>query len=185
MQPALVRNYDELVEAMRARASELSLTGEQIDAIAGLCDRYVVELSAPGRPRVFGPVSFDTILGALGLQILVNWRRAFEERGYSYGWGRQVVRCSGGALVGGGPPEPFRAPVNEADLHKHYDCTVSLPAPKEARKTAQLLAEPIAVSAQCTPHDSKRGRLPVAREFLKVSTWGTTTFSAKVGLGET
>ena len=46
---------------------------------------------------------------------------------------------------------------------------------------AQLLAEPIAVSAQCTPHDSQRGRLPLAREFLKVSaatTWGRRPLSA-------
>src|ERR1700730_17472774 len=52
----------------------------------------------------------------------------------------------------------------------------------------QLRAETRAESAQCPLHDAKRGRLLLAREFLKVSaatTWGRRRLSAKVGLAET
>jgi hypothetical protein len=39
-------NYDELINALRLRAAELKLSGEQIDRVSGLADRYAQE--APG-----------------------------------------------------------------------------------------------------------------------------------------
>ena len=37
----------------------------------GWPDRYLSKLLAPGRPRIMGVMSFDALLGGLGLQVLI------------------------------------------------------------------------------------------------------------------
>jgi hypothetical protein len=64
-------DYTGLVAALRRRCDELNVTFEQVDEVAGFCDRYTSKLLAPSaRPiRKFGHVSLGVLLGALGLKL--------------------------------------------------------------------------------------------------------------------
>lgn len=77
---ATVREYVDLVEALRARRDALQITHETIDAVSGLAAGYTGKLLAPPtgptdamRPskRHLGPLSFGPMLAALGLKLLV------------------------------------------------------------------------------------------------------------------
>ena len=57
-----------------------------------------------------------------------------------------------------------RVPVSRRDGRAQRLTRAAITCKGPVCAPAQLLAEPIAVSAQCTPHDSQRGRLPLARE---------------------
>jgi hypothetical protein len=71
--------YAGLIGAIRARINELGITFSTVDQIAGWCDSYSTKLLAPPaksshRPaaRTLGPMSFGTLLGAVGLKLLVT-----------------------------------------------------------------------------------------------------------------
>lgn len=68
---ATVSNYDELIAALRARADELGVTRETLDAVSGMQTGYCSKLLAPVPIRALGPTSLGPMLGALGLAILV------------------------------------------------------------------------------------------------------------------
>jgi hypothetical protein len=67
---AVVREYGELVEALRRRCAELEIPFEVADEVAGLPDRYVSKLLSPTPIRSLGRISWN-VLAALGLQIIV------------------------------------------------------------------------------------------------------------------
>jgi hypothetical protein len=67
---AEITDYDSLIQALRARANELSISRETIDNLAGLPDRYANKvLSTGGRKRI-GMQSLGLLLGALGLKLI-------------------------------------------------------------------------------------------------------------------
>jgi len=66
-----IRSMPELIDALRARAHELQLTHQTIDSVAGLQDGYTSKLLAPKAIKNLGPVSFEAMLGALGLAVVV------------------------------------------------------------------------------------------------------------------
>lgn len=66
-----IRSMPELIEALRSRAAELQLTHETIDNVAGLQGGYTSKLFAPKPIKNLGPISFSSILGALGLAVVV------------------------------------------------------------------------------------------------------------------
>jgi hypothetical protein len=68
---ATVTDYADLVGALRQRCDQLNVTFEQVDEVAGFCDRYTSKLLCPSaRPlRKFGHVSLGVLLGALGLKL--------------------------------------------------------------------------------------------------------------------
>lgn len=68
---AVVRNYQEFMDALRARADELGMTRLDIDDRAGLQDGYASKLLAPVPIKSVGPVSLGPVLGAMGLMIVV------------------------------------------------------------------------------------------------------------------
>lgn len=70
-QIATIRDYAELIAALRARAKELELSRQAIDAISGLADGYAGKLFAPVPIKGLGPISLGPILGALGLFIVL------------------------------------------------------------------------------------------------------------------
>jgi hypothetical protein len=72
--PALtspIRSMPELIEALRCRARELQLTHETIDSVAGLQSGYTSKLLAPKPIKNLGPMSFESLLGALGVAVVV------------------------------------------------------------------------------------------------------------------
>jgi hypothetical protein len=68
---ATVTDYDEMIDALRARMAELGVTNETIGAIAGLAGGYVGKLLAPSRIKKLGVMSFGVMLQSLGLKLLV------------------------------------------------------------------------------------------------------------------
>jgi hypothetical protein len=68
---APIRSMPELLNALRARRDELELTHETIDAISGLQPGYTSKLLAPKPIKNLGPLSFESLLGALGIGIVV------------------------------------------------------------------------------------------------------------------
>lgn len=66
-----IRSMPELIAALRDRAHELQLTHQTIDSVAGLQDGYTSKLLAPTPIKNLGPVSFEAMLGALGLAVVV------------------------------------------------------------------------------------------------------------------
>jgi hypothetical protein len=66
-----IRSMPELLQAFRNRRDELNISHETIDTIAGLQSGYASKLLAPKPIKNLGPMSFESILGALGLAIVV------------------------------------------------------------------------------------------------------------------
>jgi len=66
-----IRSMDELIAALRARLVELQLTHSTVDGIAGLQDGYTSKLLAPKPIKNLGPISFQALLGALGVAVVV------------------------------------------------------------------------------------------------------------------
>jgi hypothetical protein len=70
-QIATVRDYAQLHAALRARAEELRLSRETIDAISGLQSGYSGKLLAPVPIKGLGPATLGPILGAMGVFIVL------------------------------------------------------------------------------------------------------------------
>lgn len=68
---APIRSMPELIQALRDRARELELTHETIDSVAGLQSGYASKLLAPKPIKNLGPMSFESLLGALGVAVVV------------------------------------------------------------------------------------------------------------------
>jgi hypothetical protein len=64
----VAENYLGFISALRARVAELGISYSTIDQIAGWTDTYATKLLAEEPARFIGPMSFDAILGALGLK---------------------------------------------------------------------------------------------------------------------
>jgi hypothetical protein len=75
-----IRSMPELIEALRNRARELQLTHETIDNVAGLQSGYTSKLLAPKPIKNLGPMSFESILGALGVAVVVVTDQAAIDR---------------------------------------------------------------------------------------------------------
>jgi hypothetical protein len=52
-------DYDELINGLRARAAELNLSGETIDAVSGLASRYSAKLLARTRSADWAQLLLD------------------------------------------------------------------------------------------------------------------------------
>lgn len=69
---AIVRDYPALRRALVARRHELGMSQLEVDHRAGLCDAYTGKLEIG--TRCFGDMSLAAILGALGLEIVIQPR---------------------------------------------------------------------------------------------------------------
>jgi hypothetical protein len=66
---AVIRSYDQLVDAIRARVTQLQVSYETVTEVSGLPDRHINKLLC-GLKR-FGPVSLGLTLSALGMAIVL------------------------------------------------------------------------------------------------------------------
>src|SRR6516165_3745123 len=73
-------DYDELINALRLRATELNLSGEQVDLVSGLPARYTQKLLGPNPIRRLGAISLGPFLGALAVRGLLVEDKAGVER---------------------------------------------------------------------------------------------------------
>jgi hypothetical protein len=69
--PIEVRDYAQLIRAIRSWIAELGTAGETIDDVAGLPLRYTMKLLAPVPVKGIGRTSLGPLLGALGLKLVV------------------------------------------------------------------------------------------------------------------
>ena len=73
-------DYNELINALRLRAAELNLSGEQCDSLSGLPARYAQKLLGPQQIRRLGAISLGPFLGALAVRgVLVEDKAAVEK----------------------------------------------------------------------------------------------------------
>jgi hypothetical protein len=73
-------NYDEMIAALRARAAELNLSGQSIDSLSGLAERYAAKLLGPAQVRRLGATSLGPFFGALGVRgVLVEDKAAIAK----------------------------------------------------------------------------------------------------------
>lgn len=70
-QLATVHDYDGLVAAFRARASELNVSRLTIDEVSGLQSGYASKLLATPPIKTVGAASLGPILGALGMAMVL------------------------------------------------------------------------------------------------------------------
>jgi hypothetical protein len=73
-------DYDELINALRARAAELNLSGEAIDTVSGLTSRYSQKLLGPHQVRRLGATSLGPFFGALAVRALLIEDKAAAAR---------------------------------------------------------------------------------------------------------
>lgn len=71
MTAKVITSMPELVAAIRARRDELNLSHEAIDAIAGFQSGYTSKLLSPNPIRNIGYMSLGSLLGALGVALVV------------------------------------------------------------------------------------------------------------------
>ena len=67
---AIVRTTDDLRQLFRQRVAYLGISLETLDAVAGLPVRYSSKLLALEPTKHMGPISFEALLGALGLMLV-------------------------------------------------------------------------------------------------------------------
>jgi hypothetical protein len=80
MTERLIRNIDDLVEAIRARRDDLDLSHELIDHLAGFQAGYTSKLLAPNPMKGLGRMSMPALLGALGVGLTLVEDPAQVER---------------------------------------------------------------------------------------------------------
>jgi hypothetical protein len=68
----VVRDYPSLRKALDARRRELGWTMLELDHRSGLQDGYSAKLLGPNGSRHFGKMSFEVMLAALGVEIVVR-----------------------------------------------------------------------------------------------------------------
>ncbi len=66
-----VRSYSALIAAFRARADEMEITRETVDAAGGLPSGYTGKLLGAAHVKYLGPMSLGAILGILQLKLIV------------------------------------------------------------------------------------------------------------------
>jgi hypothetical protein len=69
---AVVRDYHELLDCLRARVAELNVSGEILDEVAGLPLRYAAKILSPRPVKTLSRVSFGPTLQVLGLRLQVE-----------------------------------------------------------------------------------------------------------------
>lgn len=68
---AAVSDYDGLLSALRARVVELNITHANLDDVSGIQSGYASKLLANPPIKTLGLMSLGSVLGALGLKLLV------------------------------------------------------------------------------------------------------------------
>lgn len=67
-EPIVIRCYDDLIDAMRARVAEIGITMEMLDELTGLQSGYCAKLLGPARIKTLGVLSFNLLMEAMALQ---------------------------------------------------------------------------------------------------------------------
>jgi hypothetical protein len=96
-QLATIRDYSDLVAALRARANALDVSRGTIDEVAGLPSGYAGKLLALVPSKTLGRVSLGPVLGALGVMLVLVEDAAALDRVRDRLVKRRWQRTGGGA----------------------------------------------------------------------------------------
>lgn len=77
---AVIREYEELRQALCARRDQLNVTHGTLDELSGLQAGYVSKVLAPKPIKHLGPTSLGPLMGALGVTLLMVEDTAQMER---------------------------------------------------------------------------------------------------------
>jgi hypothetical protein len=77
---AVCRTYRAIQAQLRARADEVGVSREALAELAGLPSGYPATLLAPHGAKRLGPISWDVMLPALGLAVVIVEDPAAVER---------------------------------------------------------------------------------------------------------
>jgi hypothetical protein len=69
---AICHDFNQLLEAIRARRDALLITHHTIDALSGLPDGYTSKLLCDPPMKHLGSISLGLVLGVLGLRLVVE-----------------------------------------------------------------------------------------------------------------
>lgn len=69
---SVIRNYQELHAAMRARADAMKLSRRHLDELSGLPDGYVSKLLAPNPLKILGRQSLGALLEVMGCRLVLE-----------------------------------------------------------------------------------------------------------------
>jgi hypothetical protein len=67
---AVIRDYEDLIEAIRARVAELQITHETVDHVSGIQSGYTSKLLCRPPIKRLDAISLGPMLGALGLMLI-------------------------------------------------------------------------------------------------------------------
>lgn len=67
--PAVIRNYDDLIEVMKARADVIGVSMQVLDELAGLPSGYSGKLFGPGQVKTMGLQSLFLLAETLGYSV--------------------------------------------------------------------------------------------------------------------
>jgi hypothetical protein len=109
----IIRNYSELLAALRRRCDELDVSHETVDAVAGIPAGYFSKLVSTKPMKHIGPISW-VVLEALGLRVIVEddpealkrsrRKRAWQGRKLKPWWSGDRVRPSAAERNGSAEP---------------------------------------------------------------------------------
>lgn len=89
---AMIRSYDDLIAAFRARKAEIGLSNEDSDRLGGLTPGHTNKLLGPTGTRKLGPVTLDVLLELYAVELVmvvnVDAARRMEAR-----WERRDERA--------------------------------------------------------------------------------------------
>lgn len=155
-QLAECRTFEALRKAFRRRIDELGITYETVDHIAGFTTRYTSKLMSPDLPMNMGIISMETMLGVLGLKLLV----VEDADALALVASRHLERQR--------PPtrSALRPPFERVVLNGIFMSTIGhLGGKKSAEKRRTAVSRKKALSEQNRRNVLKRWRTPIVTEI--------------------
>jgi hypothetical protein len=68
----VIRSFDDIADALSAIKNHRNLSNETVEQIAGTCAGFCNKYLGRSREKRIGPVAFNLLMGALGLEFLVR-----------------------------------------------------------------------------------------------------------------
>lgn len=157
LRPIIITSYDELRAALAARRKSLGLTQLAVDHLAGLQSGYTGKLEA--QIKNFGPMSFDAILGTLGLKIELSASKLPEHSFNSVYYRSKIkkVRAALGAKGG------RKAAVSMTWEERRKRARKAGKASGVARKIKARLAKAVKAERERAEKPSKGAAIPANR----------------------
>jgi hypothetical protein len=68
----VIRSFSDVADVLRAVQNHRQVSNAALEHAAGVCPGFVDKYLGPSREKRLGPLAFDLLLGALGLELVVQ-----------------------------------------------------------------------------------------------------------------